>query len=216
MWTLGRHRLLCGDAREAVDIATLLGRETVDLLFTTRPIMWRSTAMSAAWVRSDTGEFAMAAGEMSGDEFRRFLEVTLGHAAAAMRDGALAFVCMDWRHVADLIGVGERLFDAFKNVIVWNKTNGGMGSFYRSKHELICVFKKGTAPHTNSFGLGDGGAIAPMSGTIRGSARSAGIVSVTSPCTRPSSRWRWLRMRCAIVRSGLTSCSTASEVQARP
>jgi DNA modification methylase len=102
-------------------------------------------------------EFAFAAGEMSKEAFTDFLKSTLGHAAAACRDGAIAFVCMDWRHLGELIAAGEEVFSELKNVCVWNKTNGGMGTFYRSKHELIFAFKVGTAPHTNTFGLGDGG-----------------------------------------------------------
>jgi hypothetical protein len=73
------------------------------------------------------------------------------------RDGAIAFVCMDWRHMGELLEAGNASFSELKNVCVWNKTNGGMGTFYRSKHELVFVFKVGTAPHTNSFGLGDTG-----------------------------------------------------------
>lgn len=102
-------------------------------------------------------EFAFASGEMSKEAFTTFLTTTLGHAAAACHDGAIAFVCMDWRHMGELIAAGEAVFTELKNVCVWNKSNGGMGTFYRSKHEMIFVFKVGTAPHTNTFGLGDEG-----------------------------------------------------------
>jgi DNA modification methylase len=77
--------------------------------------------------------------------------------ASVMRDGAIAFVCMDWRHMGEMLAAGEAVFTELKNLVIWNKTNGGMGAFYRSKHELIFVFKAGTAPHTNSFGLGETG-----------------------------------------------------------
>ena len=102
-------------------------------------------------------EFAFASGEMSETQFTQFLEVSLGAMAAVMRDGAIAFVCMDWRHMGELLAAGRTAFTELKNLVVWNKTNGGMGAFYRSKHELIFVFKQGTAPHTNSFGLGETG-----------------------------------------------------------
>ena len=88
----------------------------------------------------------MAAGEMSREAFTAFLQKTLGHAAAFCRDGAVAFVCMDWRHMRELLAAGEAVFSELKNLCVWNKTNGGMGSFYRSKHELVFVFKVGNAP----------------------------------------------------------------------
>lgn len=81
----------------------------------------------------------------------------LGNMSRVMRDGAIAFVCMDWRHMGELLAAGSEAFTEPKNLVVWNKTNGGMGAFYRSKHELIFVFKQGSAPHTNSFGLGETG-----------------------------------------------------------
>ncbi|MBX9643014.1 MAG: ParB N-terminal domain-containing protein [Novosphingobium sp.] len=102
-------------------------------------------------------EFAFASGEMSESQFTQFLRETLGNAASVMRDGAIAFVCMDWRHMGELLSAGSAVFTELKNLVVWNKTNGGMGAFYRSKHELIFVFKQGTAEHTNSFGLGETG-----------------------------------------------------------
>jgi hypothetical protein len=99
----------------------------------------------------------MGVGEMSEAAFTDFLTQTLGCAARASRDGAIAFVCMDWRHMGELVTAGKAVFSELKNLCVWNKNNGGMGSFYRSKHELVFVFKVGTAPHINTFGLGDGG-----------------------------------------------------------
>lgn len=157
LWLLGRHRLLCGDARDGADYACLLGGERVDLVFTDPPynvpIDGHVCGLGAVRHR----EFAMAAGEMSREAFTAFLTRTLSHAASVCRDGAIAFVCMDWRHVRELSEAGAAAFTELKNLCVWNKTNGGMGTFYRSKHELIFVFKVGTAPHTNSFGLGDTG-----------------------------------------------------------
>jgi DNA modification methylase len=102
-------------------------------------------------------EFELASGEMDEDAFTQFLTESLQAAAAPMKDGAIAFVCMDWRHMRELINAGYAVFDELKNLCVWNKTNGGMGTFSRSKHELVFVFKKGRAPHTNNFGLGDTG-----------------------------------------------------------
>jgi hypothetical protein len=92
---------------------------------------------------------------MSQEAFTRFLVEAMESSAEALKDGAIAFVCMDWRHMGELLAAGNQLFDEFKNLIVWVKSNGGMGTFYRSRPELIFVFKKGKAAHTNSFGLGD-------------------------------------------------------------
>ena len=93
----------------------------------------------------------------STSEFTGFLVDSLGNGARVMRDGAIAYVCMDWRHMGELLAAGNQVFTELKNLVVWNKTNGGMGAFYRSKHELVFVFKQGAAPHTNSFGLGETG-----------------------------------------------------------
>jgi DNA modification methylase len=156
-WLLGRHRLLCGDARSADDIARLMGDGLADLVFTDPPynvaIDGHATGLGAVRHR----DFAFASGEMTPTEFTAFLTSTLGNAASASKNGAIAFVCMDWRHMSELLDAGRTVFTDLKNLCVWNKTNGGMGSFYRSKHELIFVFKVGTAAHTNSFGLGETG-----------------------------------------------------------
>jgi hypothetical protein len=157
LWLLGRHRLLCGDARDADAYVRLLGSETVDIVFTDPPYNVPVDGHIGGLGKVKHREFAMASGEMSTEVFTTFLAETLTPMSAAMRDGAIAYVCMDWRHMGELLTAGHSVFDELKNVIVWNKTNGGMGTFYRSKHELIFVWKKGTAAHTNSFGLGDTG-----------------------------------------------------------
>src|SRR5437879_4494694 len=89
--------------------------------------------------------------------FTGFLRQTLSQAAAHSRDGAISFLCMDWRHLIELLAAGQAIFSELKNICVWNKSNAGMGTFYRSKHEFVLAFKVGTAAHTNSFGLGDSG-----------------------------------------------------------
>lgn len=157
IWLLGRHRLICGDARSADDYAALLGGERADMVFTDPPYNVPISGHVSGLGEVRHREFAFASGEMSASQFTTFLAETLGHAARASRDGAIAFICMDWRHMGELLQAGGEVFSELKNLIVWNKTNGGMGSFYRSKHELIFVWKVGTAAHTNSFGLGDTG-----------------------------------------------------------
>ena len=157
IWQLGRHRLICGDARLVADYQTLLSGEAVDLIFTDPPYNVPIAGHVSGLGRIKHQDFAMGVGEMSEDGFIAFLEKTLGAAASCCRDGAITFICMDWRHMGELLVAGKSVFSELKNLCVWNKTNGGMGTFYRSKHELILVFKVGTAPHTNSFGLGDTG-----------------------------------------------------------
>ncbi|MFD3264584.1 site-specific DNA-methyltransferase [Phenylobacterium ferrooxidans] len=157
IWELGRHRLICGDARNPEDYARLMRGDVADLVFTDPPYNVPIDGHVSGLGSIQHRKFAMGAGEMSTAAFTAFLQETLGAMAGVSRDGAIAFVCMDWRHMGELLAAGERVFSELKNLCVWNKTNGGMGTFYRSKHELVFVFKVGTAPHVNSFGLGEDG-----------------------------------------------------------
>ena len=141
----------------AADYAALLEGERVDLVFTDPPYNVPIDGHVCGLGRVRHREFAMGAGEMSQAAFTEFLAETLGAAADTCRDGAIAFVCMDWRHMGELLAAGRQVFAELKNLCVWNKTNGGMGTFYRSKHELVFVFKVGEAPHVNTFGLGETG-----------------------------------------------------------
>ena len=157
IWQLGRHRLLCGDAREAGHYDLLTEGKEVGLVFTDPPYNVPIDGHVSGLGRIRHREFAMGVGEMKADAFTEFLACALQNMAAQCRDGAILYVCMDWRHMAELSAAGRQSDLELKNLCVWNKTNGGMGSFYRSKHELIFVFKHGEAPHVNSFGLGDTG-----------------------------------------------------------
>lgn len=157
LWHLGRHRLLCGNAMNPQDMADLLGSQKADIIFTDPPYNVRIDGNVCGLGSVHHREFAFASGEMTKDQFTGFLTTTLTNAASAVKDGAIAFVCMDWRHMRELLDAGEKVFSELKNLCVWNKTNGGMGTFYRSKHELVFIFKVGSASHTNSFGLGETG-----------------------------------------------------------
>lgn len=157
LWHLGSHRLLCGDARSAADMARLMDGTTADLIFTDPPYNVAIDGNVTGLGQHKHREFAFASGEMTREVFTAFLTETLSNMAAVATDGAIAFVCMDWRHMQELLAAGRNAFTELKNLCVWNKTNAGMGTFYRSKHELVFVFKNGTAPHVNSFGLGETG-----------------------------------------------------------
>jgi DNA modification methylase len=102
-------------------------------------------------------EFAMASGEMTSNQFVEFLRAVFLKAVEVSLDGAIHFICMDWRHLEETLSAGRLIYSELKNLCVWNKDNGGMGSFYRSKHELILVYKVGTAPHLNTIELGQHG-----------------------------------------------------------
>lgn len=154
VWVLGRHRLICGDARRSEDYAALMQGKRADLIFTDPPYNVPIDGHVSGLGRAHHREFSMAAGEMSKAAFTNFLTESLKGSAAACRDGAIAFVCMDWRHMGELLAAGEIAFSELKNLCVWNKTNGGMGTFYRSKHELVFVFKVGSAPPREHFRFG--------------------------------------------------------------
>lgn len=157
VWIIGEHRLVCGDAREPDVLAVLMGGEQADLVFTDPPYNVKIDGHVCGSGKVRHREFAMAAGEMSSSEFQTFLEQSLTGAASVSRDGAIHFVCMDWRHLDEVLTAGKSVYSELKNLAVWVKTNAGMGSFYRSQHELVLIFKVGKAAHTNTFGLGDKG-----------------------------------------------------------
>jgi DNA modification methylase len=154
---MGEHRLLCGDARDGEAVQQLMAQETARMVFTDPPYNVKIDGHVGGAGRVKHREFAMASGEMSQDQFARFLTEVLANMADASCDGSIHLVCMDWRHMTELMAAGGAVYDELKNLIVWAKTNGGMGTFYRSRHELIFVFKKGKEAHINTFGLGESG-----------------------------------------------------------
>jgi DNA modification methylase len=157
LWILGSHRLLCGDARSYSDYARLLEGQTADLVLTDPPFNCRIDGNVSGLGKIRHEEFAMASGEMSEAEFTSFLSTFLGHAKAHSRDGAILFVFMDWRHLFELTCAGREQGLALKNLVVWAKDNAGMGTFYRSKHELIFAFWNADAAAINTFELGQHG-----------------------------------------------------------
>ncbi|MCQ0970105.1 site-specific DNA-methyltransferase [Paracoccus sp. TK19116] len=157
LWQLGSHRLICGDSLDPETVQHLMAGESARMVFTDPPYNVPIDGHVCGSGSITHREFAMASGEMSPDEFIVFLTRALQNHADHSLDGSIHFVCMDWRHMRELTEAGEAVYDALKNLIVWVKDNGGMGTFYRSRHELIFAFKKGDAPHVNSFELGQNG-----------------------------------------------------------
>jgi DNA modification methylase len=103
-------------------------------------------------------EFVVGSGELTRAQFQRFLQDMCRNLAAFSRSGSLHYIFMDWRSIGDLLGAGEANYDGLHNLIVWVKTNGGgMGSHYRSQHELVALFKRGKRPHKNNVALGVNG-----------------------------------------------------------
>jgi DNA modification methylase len=157
LWQLGAHRLFCGDARDARSFERLLGGEKAQIVFADPPYNVPIHGHASGLGRTRHREFAMAGGEMPPTEYLHFLETICANLVVFTIDGSMHFICMDWRHAKALLTAGERVYSELKNICVWNKDNGGMGSLYRSKHELVFVWKAGTAPHINNIELGRSG-----------------------------------------------------------
>lgn len=154
MWLLGEHRIICGDARDRGVVRRLMGGDKARMVFTDPPYNVRIDGHVSGLGRHRHRDFACASGEMSAEEFAAFLKAALGNFASVSVDGSLHYVCMDWRHLSEMTAAGEAVYTELKNLCIWNKTNGGMGSLYRSKHELVFVYKHGRASHTNNIELG--------------------------------------------------------------
>ena len=154
LWLLGEHCVLCADALIAESYARLLGDERADMVFADPPYNVAIEGNVSGHGATKHDDFAMATGEMSPAEFAKFLQDSFSLVAQHSIDGAIHFICMDWRHLEELLGATKTIYSELKNICVWNKSNAGLGSLYRSKHEFIFVFKNGTKPHVNNIDLG--------------------------------------------------------------
>jgi DNA modification methylase len=153
IFLLGPHRVLCGDARDEVALARLMSSAKAHMVFTDPPYNVAVSTVSGLG-KNKHREFVMGSGEFSRVEFYGFLKASLYVTTSHLVDGGLAYVCMDWKHQIELLTAADSLGLRQMNLCVWAKSNPGMGSFYRSSHELVHIFKKGEAPHTNNFELG--------------------------------------------------------------
>ena len=154
LWLLGRHRLLCGSALDPVAFAALMGEERAAMVFTDPPynvpIDGHATGLGAIRHRP----FPMASGEMDPAEFTAFLAEAFGNLATFSVDGSVLFICMDWRHLEELLAASRNAYSGLLNLCIWTKSAPGMGAFYRSQHELVFVFKHGRRSHRNNVQLG--------------------------------------------------------------
>ena len=157
LWLLGEHRLICGDARDAAVYERLMDGQPAQMVFSDPPYNVKVDHNVCGLGRIRHREFVMASGEMSKGVFTTFLRDAFRQMAAASQDGAVHFICMDWRHIGEILAAGNEVYGALKNLCVWAKDNAGMGSFYRSQHELVFVFKHGEGKAINTFGLGGDG-----------------------------------------------------------
>jgi DNA modification methylase len=154
MWRLGNHVVACNNALDPAAFARLMGEQCAAMVFTDPPynvpIDGHASGLGAVHHRP----FPMASGEMDTPQFTSFLRQALHNLAAFSGDGSIHFICMDWRHIEELMAAGREVYGELKNLCVWVKDNAGMGSLYRSRHELIFVFKHGRNGHRNNVQLG--------------------------------------------------------------
>jgi DNA modification methylase len=153
-WIMGDHRLICGDSTQAETHQALMENDRARLVFSDPPYNVPIDGHVGGKGRVKHREFAMASGEMSSREFTDFLASVFRQLVNVSHDGALHFQCMDWRHMDEMLSAGRQSKLSLLNLAVWVKDNGGMGSLYRSRHELVFVWKAGQSPHVNTVELG--------------------------------------------------------------
>jgi DNA modification methylase len=156
LFLLGRHKVYCGSALDEDSYHALLGRERVQMVVTDPPY----NVTIVGHVRNSNTvhrEFVEASGEMSEAQFTGFLARFLEQVRRVAEDGAIVYIFIDHGHSLELQAAAYPVFGKQKNLCVWVKGNAGMGSFYRSQHESVYVFKNGNAAHINNFNLGEKG-----------------------------------------------------------
>ena len=154
IWTVGKHQFICGDATKTEPYRAILKDELAQMVFTDPPYNVPIDGHVSGLGKVKHSNFVMASGEMSEKEFKAFLKLICSHLVNYSAPGSIHFICMDWRHISELLSATKGIFHEFKNVCVWNKSNAGMGTLYRSKHEFVFVFKNGSEPHINNVMLG--------------------------------------------------------------
>ena len=153
IWILGEHRIICGNSLQKETLSPLMEDKKADMVFTDPPYNVKINGHVCGAGNVQHKEFKFASGEMTSEEFTQFLKTSFEMLCAFSKDGSLHYICMDWRHIKEIMTAAE-VYDQFKNLCVWRKDNAGMGSFYRSQHELIFMFKHGKEPHINNVELG--------------------------------------------------------------
>lgn len=155
LWLCGdRHRVLCGNALNPENFATLLGGQLAHAVLTDAPYNVKIAGNVSGNGKTKHGEFAFASGEMKPDEFREFLRVAHQNCADNLEVGGVVYSFMDWRSIDTLMAACRDAGLGHINTAVWYKGSGGMGGFLRSAHEFCGVFCKGDKPRLNNVALG--------------------------------------------------------------
>jgi DNA modification methylase len=209
LWLLGTSRLLCGDARDNSSYDLLLNGGKAELVFADPPYNVSINGHVCGLGEIQHREFAMASGEMSPEAFTDFLKSTFACLSAHTTDGSIHYVCMDWRHIGEMMEAGNSAYSELKNLVVWAKSNAGMGSFYRSQHELIFVWKSGTAPHLNNVKLG-------QYGRSRTNVWKYDGISTMRPGRHQQLAWHPTVKPAALVAGALKDCSRRNGIVLDP
>ena len=210
-WLLGKHRVLCGNALEMADHAKVMAGRKAALVFSDPPYNVPVDGHASGLGKTRHSDFAMASGELSPAEFTSFLTNALRAAASSSMNGSLQYWFMDWRHLGELLAAGNAIYSELKNLCVWTKDNAGMGSLYRSQHELILVFKNGKSSHRNNIQLGSMGRYRsnvwpyPGIGSF-GRSTSEGNLYKLHPTVKPV----------ALVADAILDCSARGEIVLDP
>ncbi|WP_315762588.1 DNA methyltransferase [Sphingomonas sp. Y38-1Y] len=207
IWNIGNHRLVCGDALMPETYFSLLGDEKAAMIFADPPYNVRINGHVSGSGRHR--EFPMASGEMSDFEFKSFLVKVFSLLVRHSRDGSMHYQCMDWSHTEHILEAGSNAYSELKNICVWVKANGGMGSLYRSGHEFIFVFKAGKAPHCNNIELGKNGRFRTNVWTYAG-ANSFGRTRNSDLAMHPTVK------PVAMVSDAILDCSRRGEIVLDP
>jgi DNA modification methylase len=157
LWQLGEHIIYCGDSLKDESFAALMKDDKATMIFTDAPYNVKVDGHVCGSGKVKHDEFAMASGEMTKEEFTNFLSNAFTNIKNYSKDGSIHYLCMDWRHIAEITTACNSIYSEMKNLCIWNKSSGGMGSLYRSKHELVFVYKNGNKPHINNIELGKHG-----------------------------------------------------------
>ena len=218
LWLLGRHRLVCGSALDDRAYADVMQREHASLVFIDPPYNVRINGNVSGLGAIQHREFPMASGEMNEAEFTQFLTDACSLLAQHSSEGAIHFICIDWRHISELLAAGRQVYTELKNMCVWVKDNCGMGSLYRSQHELVCVFEHGRGTHRNNIQLGQFGRNRSNVWSYRGAnsfgrAGDEGNLLALHPTIKPVNLVADAIMDCS---AGATSSSTLFSVAGLP
>ena len=157
VWLLGKHKVICGDSLKEEIYQRLLDGVQANMVFIDPPYNVKIQGHVCGAGQTKHKEFAFASGEMNEAEFTLFLKTVIENISKFSAEASIHYICLDWRHIYELLSASRDIYTKMLNMVVWCKKNGGMGSFYRSQHELIFVFQNGKGSHVNNVELGKHG-----------------------------------------------------------